>query len=70
MPEMGGIEATERIRAEAEHQPIIIALTANAFAENRERCLKSGMNDVITKPLYRPLLVDILDRYCNETVVP
>ena len=47
-----GIEATEKIRAELplEDQPIIIALTADAFKENAANCIAVGMNCVITKP--------------------
>ena len=54
MPGMGGIEATRRIRAEqaADAPPLpIIALTANAYAEDRDRCLAAGMNGFVTKPM-------------------
>lgn len=52
MPRMNGIEATEAIRAlpGRQHTPIL-ALTANAFNEDRERCHKAGMNDHISKPV-------------------
>jgi CheY-like chemotaxis protein len=52
MPVMGGCEATQIIRnsIEKERQPVIIALTANAFQESKMECLESGMNDVLTKP--------------------
>ncbi len=51
MPVMGGLEATERIRREidASRQPVIVALTANAFAEDRAKCFSVGMTDVLTK---------------------
>ncbi|MEQ8523323.1 ATP-binding protein [Gracilimonas sp.] len=53
MPVMDGIEATKQIRNTLpEHkQPIIIAMTANAFFEDRERCIKAGMNDFLSKPI-------------------
>lgn len=53
MPEMDGLEATRRIREKNKNQnePIIIAMTANAMAGDKERCLKAGMNDYISKPV-------------------
>jgi CheY-like chemotaxis protein len=52
MPELDGCEATRRIRAQcgSPTRPWIIALTAGASAENRERAMKAGMNDYLTKP--------------------
>ena len=68
MPEMSGIEATEVIRKELpkDQQPIIIALTADAFAENRERCLRSGMNEVMTKPIQVNMLRNTLDKFLSS----
>jgi len=52
MPEMDGLEATRQIRAQPEYTLLpIIAMTANAFAEDRERCIEAGMNDFIVKPV-------------------
>jgi DNA-binding response OmpR family regulator len=50
MPEMDGWAATEEIRRRGLSIPII-AMTANAFKEDRDRCLKSGMNEYLAKPI-------------------
>ncbi len=53
MPELDGVGATERIRAMSElsRQPRIAALTANALAEDEQRCMAAGMDDFIAKPV-------------------
>ncbi|HEX2862105.1 MAG TPA: response regulator [Lacunisphaera sp.] len=58
MPEMNGYEVTVETRRQFApgRQPQIIALTAHASAQDREECLRHGMNDYMTKPLSAPLL--------------
>jgi CheY-like chemotaxis protein len=57
MPVMDGLEATRRIRANAELvQPPIVAITANALEEEEQRCLAAGMDAFMTKPISLPEL--------------
>ena len=69
MPEMDGYEATRLIRAanqpEAQSIPII-AMTANVFKEDIERCLAAGMNDHIGKPLDYNEVIGQLHRYITQ----
>lgn len=69
MPEMDGYEATRKIRAiEGSEGPRIpiIALTANAMKEDEERCLQSGMDSFVCKPVKREHLLAELERYLPE----
>jgi signal transduction histidine kinase/CheY-like chemotaxis protein/HPt (histidine-containing phosphotransfer) domain-containing protein len=70
MPELDGVGATERIRAEipAQRQPRIIAMTASALAEDRERCLDAGMDDFLSKPVRREELAAALARAARSLV--
>ena len=67
MPVMNGLEATEAIRAgvNAVRNPAIpiVAMTANAFAEDKVACLACGMNGYIAKPVKPQLLYQILTNY-------
>lgn len=64
MPVMDGIEATQAIRALGDqcYQPHIVAVTADAYDENRSACLAAGMNDFISKPYRRDDLIMCLSR--------
>jgi PAS domain S-box-containing protein len=63
MPEMDGIEATRAIRAEEGGDLPIVALTAHALQEERERCLDAGMNDFLSKPFKPQDLFAIVNRW-------
>ncbi len=70
---MDGLEATRHIRESlvplapppirtSIPQPVIVALTANAFEEDRQKCLNAGMDDVLTKPIDKALLETTLQK--------
>jgi signal transduction histidine kinase/ligand-binding sensor domain-containing protein/DNA-binding response OmpR family regulator len=63
MPEMDGLEATRQIRMQLTHQPVIIAMTANAIQGDREQCLDAGMDDYISKPVVLQVLVNALEKW-------
>ena len=78
MPVMDGLAATHAIRQNSQFKDLpIIAMTANAMAGDRERCLKAGMNDHLAKPIDPDKLFDALLRWIpartaapNVTVAP
>ena len=75
MPAMDGLEATRRIRAIESHAEIgesqppaaIFALTANAYAEDRDACMAAGMDGLLVKPLDRERLSDVLATVARAT---
>jgi signal transduction histidine kinase/DNA-binding response OmpR family regulator len=67
MPEMDGYEATQLLRRDSRLQEIpIIAMTAHALAEERQRCLEAGMNDHISKPIDPDALFATLARWTKS----
>jgi len=68
MPEMDGHEAARAIRAldleRAKTEPII-AMTANVFKEDIDRCLEAGMNDHLAKPIDLDMVISKIERYCK-----
>jgi len=66
MPKLDGVDATRLIRKIPRLLTIpILAMTANAFAEDRKRCLDAGMNDFIAKPFDPNLLYSTLLRWLD-----
>ncbi len=70
MPEMDGFETTRRIRIEEKEQGLspvtIVAMTAYAMEGDRNRCLESGMDDYLAKPVRKRSLREVLERYGVE----
>ena len=71
MPNMDGLSATKVIRDEERqnggHVPIV-AMTANAFAEDREACLAAGMDDYLAKPVKLADLTAVINRWAGPAV--
>jgi len=69
MPEMDGFEASHEIRRQ-EHNTsrhdLIIAMTAGALKEDRDRCMQAGMDDYISKPFKQKDFLQMLQRHQNE----
>jgi CheY-like chemotaxis protein len=67
MPVMNGIDATQAIRADSLNQTTpILAMTANAFDDDRQRCIAAGMNEHIAKPVDPDMLYETLLRWLEE----
>jgi signal transduction histidine kinase/CheY-like chemotaxis protein/ligand-binding sensor domain-containing protein len=63
MPGIDGLEATRFIREHMEYQPIIVAMTANAMPEDRDACLKAGMDDYLSKPMKLTDIMSVLEKW-------
>jgi CheY-like chemotaxis protein len=69
MPVMNGLEATRYIRwsnKENARDIPIIAMTANAFTEDRRQVLEAGMNEHLAKPLESEVLIEMIANYCGK----
>lgn len=66
MPVMGGLEATQWLRQINCETPIV-ALTANALKQDRERCMAAGANDYLTKPVDLSRFYKVLEKYLSDT---
>ncbi len=67
MPDMDGFEATQKIRAlegEQRHTPVV-AMTAHAMPEDRQRCLDAGMDDYLSKPLDAHKVFETIERWTD-----
>ena len=63
MPNLDGLQATRKIKELPQYQKtFIVALTANAFTEDRERCIDAGMVDFLSKPLTKKSLTMMLNK--------
>ncbi|HEY5071582.1 MAG TPA: response regulator [Caulobacteraceae bacterium] len=69
MPAMGGIEATRKLRAAGVAAPVV-ALTANAFEDDRAACLAAGMDDFLIKPISLEALRPALERWTRAGWTP
>jgi CheY-like chemotaxis protein len=70
MPEMDGMEATGAIRGQGFDKIPIIAMTAHAMKGDRERCLDGGMNDYVTKPVKREVVLKMVHKWVFSRKLP
>lgn len=69
MPNMDGYQLTERLRQQGRTLPIV-GVTANALAEERQRCIEVGMDSCLSKPVMREDLLASLSGYAQQIRQP
>lgn len=67
MPEMDGYTTSRQIRKDLQLRTPVIAMTAHAMAGEREKCIRSGMNDYISKPIDENVLYELIIQYTSQT---
>jgi PAS domain S-box-containing protein len=67
MPDIDGFEVARHIREHLNYQPVIVAITAGASAEDRQRCLDAGMDDYVLKPFKISVLKDVVLKYARNS---
>ncbi len=74
MPNMDGFEATATVRDPGSnvlnHNVPIIAMTANAMKEDRDRCIDAGMDDYVSKPVKKELLAAVIEKWLSPVAHP
>jgi two-component system sensor histidine kinase/response regulator len=70
MPEMDGLQATIEIRRRGHGNIPIIAMTAHAMKEDKNRCLEAGMDDYISKPIKRETMLELIEKWIIKKEKP
>ena len=72
MPEMDGIEATKALRSfealSERNASVVVALTAHAFADDKDRFISDGFDDYLSKPVGQEALPKMIDKWVHEAV--